>query len=349
MDDLKSLANKHRELDFLIEGNKNLKPFISDWNCEHPFYKEETETIKVKPKNLTKYNYIRGEDDLTELISEFHLNSGEPKYSLDEILTSHGSTTIISAFFIWLKSEGIKEVYYIPPIYFTFHFFASIYDISFRPVTKSHLFESNPQLNLPNKKSVLVLTDPIWYCGFIVPETQINFILKWQERTKSTVFVDGSFQYFKWDCSKHEHSSIFIKDRTFRLVCPTKTIAIHGLRFSYLLLPKKLYNTFDFILDNLMGSSNPYDVEFSKKCMKILCSKKNNIDLIKYTHSIFHKLQDKQAIFTEIQPNCGYFVFAIPCKKNNSFDSMDGNYFEQQKYEKHVRINLLGSKIKKLF
>jgi aspartate/methionine/tyrosine aminotransferase len=349
MDDLKSLADKHRELDFLIEGGRNLKPFISDWNCDHPFFKEILKSTKVKPRELSKYNYIRGEDDLTALISQFHQNNGETKYSLEEILTSHGSTTIISAFFIWLKSEGIKEIYYIPPVYFTFHFFANIYDIKLRPITKSHLFENNAQLNLPNKKSILIITDPIWYCGYAVPETYINLISQWQKKTKSTIFVDGSFQYLKWKGVKFELSSIFEKEKTFRLVCPTKAIAVHGLRFSYLLLPRKLYNTFDFILDNLMGSSNPYDIEFSKKCMRLMNTKKANNDLINYTSNIFRMLQDKRMISTEILPNCGYFVFAKLNKKVNSFEAMDGNYFEQQKYKGYVRINILSKKIENLF
>lgn len=348
MNDLKFLADKHRELDFLIETNKNGKPFISDWNCGHPFYEKDFKKLKIQSGKLSDYNYIRGEDDLTELISEFHYSNKEPKYLFDEILTSHGSTTIISAFFIWLKSQGVTEVYYIPPVYFTFHFFSNIYGVTFRPITKNHLYEKNPKLNLPNKKTILIVTDPIWYSGFPIKENVIDSLKIWQEKTKSIIFVDGSFQYFKWDSTKYEFTSKLNRERTFRLLCPSKSVAIHGFRFSYLLLPQELYNTFDFILDNLMGSSNPYDVEFAKKCMQLLSSKKSNRKLIEYTRNIFEDLKNRNLIFTEINPSSGYFIFARLIKKKSSFSAMDGKYFEQLKYKDYVRVNLLGSAINKL-
>lgn len=348
MIDLKFLADKHRELDFLIENNKDGQSFISDWNCIHPFYKRTFEKIKIRASQHAEYKYIRGEDDLTTLIASFHSSNKEPNYLLNEILTSNGSTTIISAFFVWLKSKKIKEVYYIPPIYFTFHFFSKTYGISLRPITKSHLYEKNPTINFPNKEAILLITDPIWYSGSSVPEEIVSSLSKWQEATKSLIFVDGSFQYFKWDQSKYELTSVLNRERTLRLVCPTKAIAMHGLRFSYLLLPESLYNTFDLILDNLTGSSSPYDIAFAKECMILMNSEKSNTQLITYTEDIYNRLQKGKLIHTEIQPSSGYFIFARLKAQNKNFRVMDGKYFEQKKFKDYVRINLLGSAINEL-
>ena len=169
MIDVNFFLDKHRELDLLIENSKN-KTFISDWNCHHPYYKKYFNEFKLQKKQIYKYNYIRSQNELTVLISKFHYSNNEPKYLLNEIITSNGSTTIISAFFIWLVTQNINEVYYIPPIYFTFHFYSKTFNISLRPISKSHLFEKNSRLNLPNKKTILIITDPIWYCGYSVPE-----------------------------------------------------------------------------------------------------------------------------------------------------------------------------------
>ena len=343
MDDLKFLVEKHRELDLLIEKQKNKKTFISDWDCNHPFYREHFKNLKVKEKQISRYNYVRGEDDLTKLISKFHHLNGESKYSLDEILTSHGSTSLISAFFIWLRMEKVKYIYYIPPMYFTFHFFARINNIALRPITKEQLFEKSITLNLPKQKSIIVLTDPVWYAGCSIPEKTIDKIVKWQKATQSLVFIDGSFQYFKWDESKHESTSAFDKDLTFRLICPSKSIATHGFRFSYLLLPNRLYDSFDFILDNLNGSSNLYDISFAKKNMELLISKKSNNELIRYTRKIFLELFENEIISSTIDHNCGYFIFAKLNKKIKKIHSMDGKYFEQEKYKDYIRINLLSS------
>jgi aspartate/methionine/tyrosine aminotransferase len=346
--DLNLLVEKHRELDFLIENSKNKKDFLSDWNCQHPFYLEYFNNSKIDSTQIQKYNYVRAEDDLTKLISAYHTKNEEPYYSLNEIIVSHGSTTIISSFFIWLKLQKIECVYYIPPVYFTFHFFSKIYNIPLRPISSSHLIENDMHFNFPKKKSILIVTDPVWYAGFSVRKSVINAIAKWQEVTKSIVFVDGSFQYFKWDLVKYEHTSMLNKANTFRLVCPTKAIATHGLRFSYLLLPENLYNTFDFILDNMMGSSNPYDIDLAKKCMTLLSSTKSNNELIKYVENIYIKFCETDIFSEVISPNCGYFVFAKLKSKSKSFHTMDGSYFEQKKYKGYVRINLLSPSVSAL-
>ncbi len=182
-----------------------------------------------------------------------------------------------------------------------------------------------------------------------MPGSLYEAIINWQQSTQSTIIIDGSFQYFKWNGQSLENASRLDKTKTFRLVCPTKAIATHGFRFSYLLLPEKLYDPFDYILDNLSGSSSAHDILSAEKCMNILSKKKRNTELVEYTKKRYQELFMKKIISNAITPDCGYFIFAKLNKKyEKMFQYMDGRYFEQKKYENYVRINLLSSSIQKL-
>jgi histidinol-phosphate/aromatic aminotransferase/cobyric acid decarboxylase-like protein len=348
MNDWDSLIERHRALDSIVEKADRTK-FLSDWNCTHPYYKKKIVRKHTRPDKIQQYNYIRSEDNLTQLISDFHQQSEKTFYDLEEIVTSNGSTTIIGALFIWLSLNNIREVYYIPPVYYTFSYFSRLYGISFRPITKSHLFEKKYSLNLPEKKAILLITDPIWYAGVSVPVSVYKSLKKWQRATGSTIIVDGSFQYFNWTGSKYESSSQLEKLQTLRLVCPTKAIATHGFRFSYLLVPHEKYDLFDHILDNISGSSAAQDILCAEKCMNILLSSKSNSELIIYAKKHFEELLNKKVIDEVVKPDCGYFVFArLNSIYTDMFRVMDGQYFQQKEYPGYVRINLLSSSVQKL-
>ncbi|HEV7780804.1 MAG TPA: hypothetical protein VGO58_06040 [Chitinophagaceae bacterium] len=172
---------------------------------------------------------------------------------------------------------------------------------------------------------------------------------EWQGSTGSTIIVDGSFQYFKWDGSKLEISSKLDKQKTLRLICPTKAIATHGFRFSYLLVSHDKYDGFDYILDNICGSSTYSDIADSTKCMEILLSQKSNSDLVAYARNQFQKLRDSDAVEDVIEPDSGYFIFGRLNKRyRNRFRVMEGEYFQQKNYPDYVRINLLSSCVNKI-
>lgn len=347
MDDLEILIRQHRELDKLVE-NADKTDFLSDWNCHHPYYKEEF-TEPGSMDLIKQYNYIRAADNLTRMISEFHQKSDSTFYGMEEIVTSNGSTTIISSILVWLSVNKVKEVYYIPPVYYTFTYFSKLYGISLRPISGSHLFEKDIRLNLPEKKCTLLLTDPIWYAGISVPVYIYELLGKWQQKTGSTIIVDGSFQYLKWDGSKFETSCKLDKSKTLRLICPSKVIAIHGFRFSYLLVDETKYDTFDYILDNICGSSSYSDISYSQKCMSILLSQNSNSDLINYTENKYQNLRNSNVIADVIEPDSGYFIFARLNKSyTDKFRVMEGEYFQQKNYPGYVRINLLSSCVQKI-
>ncbi len=347
MHDLDELVKQHKKLyEYLDSSSK--REFISDWNCIHPFY-QDLFSVGDEKIGVQHYNYVRADDDLSTLIAAFHKQNDLATYALNQILVSNGSATVISALFIWLKATGVEYIYYVPPLYYTFHFFSKLFGIALRPVTKDQLLNNDIILNLPDKKCILVITDPIWYAGCEVKNRPLMQLTEWQHKTGSKIFIDGSFQYFKWNKKKKESTSEFDPQNTFRLICPTKAIGMHGFRFAYLLLPQEYYPVFDFILDNMSGSSNAYDILFAKKCMQVLCSEKSNNELINYTSDIFEQLMEKNIISTSIIPECGYFIFAELLSPDKSrFATMDGRYFEQPDFENYVRINLLGNSIQDL-
>lgn len=335
------MINRHRLLDKLVE-NADKSNFLSDWNCQHPFFKDHFENIN-SGRSIQQYHYIRADDQLTKLISDFHQRAEGVFYNMEEIVTGNGSTTIISSLFIWLRLKKISQVYYIPPVYFTITYFSKLYGIDLRPISKYQLYEKSFQMNLPNKKCVLLITDPVWYAGISVPDSVYAEFIKWQEKTGSTIIVDGSFQYFKWNATKFEMSSQLNKNLTLRLVCPTKSIATHGFRFSYILVGNEFYDTFDYILDNICGSNTASDIDNAERCMQLLLSESSNTDLIDYTKEQFSELLINKVIDRVITPNAGYFIFAtLKDSFWNKFQVMEGEYFQQKYYPGYIRINLLS-------
>ncbi|MDQ3760484.1 MAG: hypothetical protein M3460_01920 [Actinomycetota bacterium] len=65
----------------------------------------------------------------------------------------------------------------------------------------------NFELRLPKHKTLLALTDPIWYAGRKVPCEVLDAIKARQLNTGSLVFVDGTFRYMQWDGTPVEVSA----------------------------------------------------------------------------------------------------------------------------------------------
>ena len=128
------------------------------------------------------------------------------------------------------------------------HYALEIFGIMARPISGQHAYEENFRVNLPDKKTVLVFVDPLWFSGRRVPVAVVSDIASWQERTGSIIFVDGSFQYMPWDGNRSEATSKLDITKTIRMICPTKILAIHGYRMSYALMPnigkKDFFHTF---------------------------------------------------------------------------------------------------------
>lgn len=335
----KIVADLHRELDHLVESGNQL--FISNWNGQHPYAEKYLGDIQLNCKSLAEYSYVRANKELYSKIIGFHKLKDGVTYSESQLLPANGSTTIITAFFTWLLKNGIKEVFYVPPVYFTFSFFAKAFGIRLRPVSSKQLFEPDSTINLPEENSVLLLTDPIWYTGCPVKQSILNQIARWQKETQSIIFIDGSFQYMKWDQSQKEGSTIFDPEYSFRIICPTKALSLHGFRFSYLLLPERYEEDFDFILDNISGSSSQLDVVLAIRAMDVLLSEESNTLLIDHIKSRYNDLLSHKLIAGKIQPECGYFIFDKVLIDTSDLVKMEGRFFDLDNYPDFYRINLL--------
>ena len=118
MDNLiQSLLNTHDNLDEIIRDPKG-RVFISEWNCVNPYadqYIGNLNKIEIPPERETEYVYFKDDYYLSAMISEFHLQRGEQKYSRDEIIPGAGSTPLIASFCLWMVKNNIKEFFYIPP------------------------------------------------------------------------------------------------------------------------------------------------------------------------------------------------------------------------------------------
>jgi aspartate/methionine/tyrosine aminotransferase len=337
------LLDKHRALDHAIRDDKG-KVFLSDWYCYHPYIDRYTNDIEITKQQKQDYVFYSDDKELAEMITKMHKRFDNKEYNINEVLPGDGSTPFIAAFCVWLLKNDIKEVYYVPPMYYTFYYFLEIFKIRAKPVSAKQIYENNVTLNLPDKKSYLILCDPVWYVGQSVKSEYIKQIARWQEKTGSYIFVDGSFQYSQWSDNRYEHTSIFDKEKTFRLICATKFLALHGYRFSYLLLPSRFYEEFLYLYANNIGSTNAYNPIFAKKAISIMLEKDYNKDLTFFIEKIYKSLVSKKTIYTELEPNSGYFIFAKIIKEIDGYHSMSQEYFEQKNYPNYIRINLLGGK-----
>lgn len=343
-DNFVNLVENHRMLDDVLRDDKG-KLFISDWYCYHPFIDKFTQNIEVTDKQKQDYIFYSDDYELKQLISKMHMKFDKKFYDSDtEILPSDGSSPSIATFCFWLYKNNIKEVYYLSPLYYTFYYFFELFKIKARPISGKQGYEKDFTMNLPDKKTLLIICDPIWYAGQSIKKELINEINEWQKTTKSYIFVDGSFQYTQWSDDRFEETSIFDKNYTFRLICPTKFLALHGYRFSYLLLPSNYYEEFLYLYGNNIGSTNAYNTAFAKKAISIMLEDSYNIELTNFVKNIYNLLCSNGTIRTIIIPNCGYFIFGEVIKNTDNFHSMTQKYFEQKNFPNYCRINLLGGK-----
>ncbi|MBC8146651.1 MAG: aminotransferase class I/II-fold pyridoxal phosphate-dependent enzyme [Bacteroidetes bacterium] len=298
----------------------------------------------TKDSDIHLYQFYEDANNVVSLISKFHLENEQLSYSNESILAGDGSTPLISSFCSWLYEQGVKEIFYVPPLYYTFYYFAKLFGFTLRPISNRHSFEENFQYNLPKKRCYLIVTDPVWYAGVKQKKELISDLMEWQLKTESFIFVDGSFQYCNWNGSHNELTACFLPEQTARLICPTKALAIHGFRFSYLLLPTWMRNDIRYIFANSHGSTTAHSIRFAEQAMKILNTKLSNSKLMKYIENRYLLLLRDEWIKSQFKPDSGYFIFAEPSKKLLKYPqlSMDGDFFDQARYKKYVRFNLLA-------
>jgi aspartate/methionine/tyrosine aminotransferase len=340
-----SLIERHRLLDVTLRQCR--ESFLSDWNCSHPFAAEflGPQLAGLATEFSTgDYIYLDERSAIAEAVQTFHKKREALDLCAPNVLAGAGSSSLLAAFAFWLVRQHIRRVFYIPPLYHSMHYFLNLLNIAAVPVSSRQAFEAAFDLSLPDARCLLMFCDPIWYAGKRVPAELIAEIAAWQNRTGSTVFVDGSFQYLQWEPQSRENTSSLNTELTFRLICPTKALAVHSFRFSYLLHPAKYHDDLAFLYESMMGSVAVANLVFGKRSVSVLSSDRGNRPLSEFLKNTFAELVDRGFLRTEIAPDCGYYVFAVPRISVSNQVAMDQEYFELTGYPDYVRINLMAAR-----
>lgn len=341
-DDNAFIDRLHAALDDEIAANPS-DLFLSDWNGTHPFtaeYLGDPEQYAVTPD--ARYAWFDQSTKILPAIQSFHESMDGRAPSADQVVHSSGSSALIAAVALWCQERRLSEVYYVPPLYYTFHYFFRLLGIQTRPVSGKHLAEPRAALRLPERECVLLLTDPIWYAGVAISHSFITDIAVWQRRTHSLIIVDGSFQYMTWERVRHEFTAELDPDLTIRLLCPTKAVAIPSFRYAYAITPRFAHREFRWLVESISGSTSPPNVRFAEHVMTVLGSANTNFALTDFLQATYQRLLAGGVIETSMEPGCAYFVFALPrdLPAGLSVRTMDQRYFEQKRYPGYVRINL---------
>jgi histidinol-phosphate/aromatic aminotransferase/cobyric acid decarboxylase-like protein len=320
--------------------------FISDWYCEHPFAVDiipSSVAAEISPFELLSYQFHNDDYAIPCLIQEFHGKKGENSCSEDAIFTAAGLSPLIAAQMLLLHRRGVRRVYYVRPLYYTFYFFAETFGIELVPVNDHPLLDESETLRLPtDSRQWLLLSDPIWFAGRNVHESHISHVILWQEKTGGTVLVDGAFQYQRWSQNQRpEQTARLDPALTLRNVCPTKAAAVHGIRFAYALIPVNLREELRYCYSNTAGSASAYDKYAAQAIMLWLNRPSSNETLLNLVCRR-HSAMTKAGFFDDpIGAGASYFCFVRVPVDSSFLITMDQTFFDTVKYPDLVRFNLL--------
>jgi aspartate/methionine/tyrosine aminotransferase len=345
-----SETNEHyRRLAFeLNDGNRGR--MLSGWQCENPFAQSLLDQVRSRCAaiDFRDYVYFDADEALAGSILALHRRL-DPLPAI-AALAGAGASSLISTFAAWAAETGIKTVYYVPPLYHTLSTGLTRYGIKLVPVSAVQAYERSFELDLPNSRTLLLLSDPIWYAGKPVPADAIEEIHRWQERTGSHVFIDGSLQYLAWDNIAAEASAGLAPDLTIRLISPCKQLAINGYRFAYLLLPKELEDRLAWIYANLIGPASAESLVFAHAAIEAVSDGAIAAALMARASARFGNLTSRGKVEANPVPDRGYYAFVrLICGSPLNEPAMDGRFFDQPRYDGFTKINLLSPSFDKVF
>jgi aspartate/methionine/tyrosine aminotransferase len=336
------LVKLHYELN---EVCRNLagREFISGWETDHPYAAEYLPALS-SGEAIAGYSFLADSVKLNVLIQQFHEANDGVGYADSSIYVSAGSSPLLLAFFMTLRERGIQEIYYAPPIYYSCYYFAAALGLRLIKVSREPLNLMESELLLPGRKTVLLFCDPVWVMGQPVHKQHMAKIAEWQDSTGSTVMVDGTFQYTKWaPGDRREQTSGLDRDLTYRVICPTKSLAVHGARFAYALMPSGWHWDIHHACSVITGANGSHAEAQAVRLMEVLNSAESNRRLARYIEQRYKDLRDSGVIVTEVaEPCASYYTFAkISAGGLSNTVTMDQRYFDLTSYEGYVRLNLL--------
>lgn len=337
------LLRCHRDLDTTIRTDQR-RCFVSGWQVENPHasdYLDAHSLIATVDKNASHYQFLSDARNLKNSIARFHRTRELVSYAEEEIFIAPGSSPLILGTMLTLHSRSIRTIYYFPPVYYAFFFWAKVLGIDMVPLSADWPALTSSELPLPIVESVLLFSDPAWVVGRFLDADLLHSITKWQARTGSLVVVDGTFQYTKWDTSHNgELSAQLVKGQTLRLVCPTKALGVNGIRFAYLLLPAELREDLRYVTSNGSGASDGFNVAAASRLMDVLNSNASNARFIEHIRTRSEALTGTLHERQPFEQNCTYYVFSRLLVADDKCLTMDQRYFEGPLHP-GIRINLM--------
>jgi histidinol-phosphate/aromatic aminotransferase/cobyric acid decarboxylase-like protein len=341
---LVELIEAHDDLDRRLQSG-DPRMFLSDWNGAHRFAHDYLGPLATKPfaewGTLTGYSKMQLDEELKQKIVDFHWKRGETVHRTENVYPSAGSAGFLATFALWLnENHPDGPIHFLPPLY---HFVARWMcrlgrDV--RPVAARQAFDADLVLDLPKRRTVLLMTAPLWYAGRHIPAEVVAQIRTWQEATGSLVFVDGTFLYEAWDPQHSEPTATLVPELTMRLVCPTKALGMHSSRFAYLLMPEGLIDGFGALHALLHGPASLADRVFAHQAMDVLISDENNRSLLADVQDSYRRLIEAGAVLDHFEPETGYFLFGRPAADAAAYIGMDEHCFGPIGRPGYVRINL---------
>lgn len=326
--------------------NPDSAVFVSDWNGEHPFTARFlgpflTATIESLG-GLSRYSHLEEDYALQEEIQHLHSTRyGEPTRDARCYVPGTGAASFLTTLLFRARQLGIDRLAYLPPVYNSAVYLIKEMGFQVRRAADDVDF-AHPSLDLPETRCVLWLTDPVWFAGRRVRQETIDEIAAWQRRTGSLVFVDGTFQYLHWGPDRTERSIALDPDRTYRLVCPTKALALHGFRFAYLITPAHAAGTVIELHSRLHGAAGIADRTFAHQAIRAL--REGNDPLTEYAEERYRQLIDVGALTEWITPESGFFVFGHPAAPPHTFHGMGPECFGVRGRAGQIRVNVLSDR-----
>src|ERR1043165_84480 len=144
----KEILQLHEDLEVKF-GDGDGGDFLFGWQSINPFAEELLAAVKHRAKGIdyTKYSYMESDALLANEVIDLHNNLDRVR-PIAAFCAASGGASILFAFSYWLARNEIKEIYYIPPIYFTLINGLRQFGIRARALTGYHSFEKEFQLSL---------------------------------------------------------------------------------------------------------------------------------------------------------------------------------------------------------
>lgn len=341
------LARRYERLAFdLGDGGKGA--FISGWQCENPFAADLLAEARDRSLSYdhTRYVYFDDEPELVRQVQSLHRT--RDGHCGSAVFCGPGSSSLLSGFASLLRRIGVHRVYYLPPLYFTLQLALARFSIEAVPVAEHQAFEADFRLKLPNEHSaVLIVTDPVWYAGAPMQPEVWDSIVEWQKAYESVIFVDGSLQYMPWPgAPRNEPSARLDPAKTFRLICPSKQLAVHGYRFAYVLCPPALERDYAWVCTNIYGPVNVDSIAFAYAAVTAMRAGSITFQLMERASRRHAALRRGGLLRSEYAPSCGYFVFEeITAPLPVGYLQVDQRYFDLVGHGGKAKVNLLSPEL----